>query len=56
MQIDRRTDVTKLTVAYRDFAYTPNSYVRKAHKTVMTAGCGEQLEGEHSRCGRPRKV
>jgi len=39
MRTDRQTDVTKLIVAYRDFAYAPKNIVRKPRKTAMATGC-----------------
>jgi len=38
VRTDRRTDVTKLRVAYRDFAYVPKNNVRKPRKNAMTKG------------------
>jgi len=38
MRTDRRTDVTKLIVAYRDFTYAPKNNVLKRRKTAMTKG------------------
>jgi hypothetical protein len=38
MRTDRLKDVTKLIVAYRDFAYASKSNVRKPRKTAMKTG------------------
>ena len=50
------TGVTKLIVAYRDFAYVPKSNVRQPRKTAMTTEGRRQLAGERSRCRRRRFV